>query len=141
MSFERKIDKEKFLTFGDNYILTELSFMDPPMKLFDIIFKLQVKGYKVILAHPERYSYFTMNDFKELVSRGVLMQVNALSLIGYYSKNVQQTSEKLIKNDMVSFLGTDCHNLYQAELYEKYMKNKYFNYLLNSGSLMNSTLL
>ena len=41
---------------------------------------------------------------------------------------------------MVSFL-TDCHNLYQAELYEKCMKNKYFNYLLNSGSLMNSTLL
>ena len=36
--FERKIDKENFLTFGDNYILTELSFMDPPIKLFDIIF-------------------------------------------------------------------------------------------------------
>ena len=49
--------------------------MDPPMKLFDIIFKLQVKGYKVILAHPERYSYFTMNDFKELVSRGVLCKL------------------------------------------------------------------
>ena len=115
--------------------------MDPPIKLFDIIFKLQVKGYKVVLAHPERYSYFTMNDFKELVSRGVLMQVNALSLIGYYSKHVQQTSEKLIKNDMVSFLGTDCHNLYQAGLYEKCMENKYFNYLFDSGSLLNSTLL
>ena len=139
--FERKIDKENFLTFGDNYILTELSFMDPPIKLFDIIFKLQVKGYKVVLAHPERYSYFTMNDFKELVSRGVFMQVNALSLVGYYSKNVQQTSEKLIQNDLVSFLGTDCHNLYQAGLYEKCMQNKYINYLLDSDSLLNSTLL
>ena len=61
-----------------------------PMKLFDIIFKLQVKGYKVILAHPERYSYFTMNDFKELVSRGVLMQLMRCRLYSkMYSKHLE----------------------------------------------------
>ena len=38
--FEQKIGKEKFLTFGDNYILVELSFMQSPQNLFDIIFKL-----------------------------------------------------------------------------------------------------
>jgi tyrosine-protein phosphatase YwqE len=56
--FEQKIGKEKFLTFGDNYILVELSFMEAPKNLFDIIFKLQLEGYKVALAHPERYAFF-----------------------------------------------------------------------------------
>ena len=54
--FEQKIGKEKFLTFGDNYILVELSFMQAPRNLFEIIFKLQLEGYKVVLAHPERYN-------------------------------------------------------------------------------------
>ena len=46
--FEQKIGKEKFLTFGENYILVELSFMESPRNLFDIIFKLQLEGYKVV---------------------------------------------------------------------------------------------
>ncbi len=49
--FEQKIGKEKFLTFGDNYILVELSFMQAPNNLFDIIFKLQLEGYKVCLLY------------------------------------------------------------------------------------------
>jgi tyrosine-protein phosphatase YwqE len=88
--FEQKIGKEKFLTFGDNYILVELSFMEAPKNLFDIIFKLQLEGYKVALAHPERYSFFTMDDYEELVNRGVLLQINWLSIIGYYSPQIEQ---------------------------------------------------
>ena len=64
--FEQKIGKEKFLTFGDNYILVELSFMEAPKNLFDIIFKLQLEGYKVVLAHPERYAYYTWKIMKNL---------------------------------------------------------------------------
>ena len=47
--FEAKISKDKFLTFGENYILIELSFAEPPPNLYDIIFKLQLEKYKVIL--------------------------------------------------------------------------------------------
>ena len=32
--FEQKIGKEKFLTFGDNYILVELSFIEEPKNLY-----------------------------------------------------------------------------------------------------------
>ena len=64
--FEQKIGKEKFLTFGDNYILVELSFMQAPRNLFEIIFKLQLEGYKVVLAHPERYNYYTIKIMKIL---------------------------------------------------------------------------
>jgi len=138
--FEQKIGKEKFLTFGDNYILVELSFMQAPNFLFDIIFKLQMEGYKVVLAHPERYDYYDKKDYEELVIRGVFLQINLLSLIGYYSPKIQQKTKNLITLDQVSFVGTDCHNMNHAALYEKCQIQKDWHDLANSGKLLNSTL-
>lgn len=138
--FEQKIGKEKFLTFGDNYILVELSFMEAPKNLFDIIFKLQLEGYKVVLAHPERYAFFTMDDYEELVNRGVLLQINWLSIIGYYSPQIEQKTKDLISADMVSFIGSDCHNMNHAELYKKCQTKKAWHDLNNSSKLLNNTL-
>ena len=138
--FERKIGKETFLTFGDNYILVELSFMEAPRNLFDIIFKLQLEGYKVVLAHPERYHYFERKDYEDLVSRGVLLQINWLSLIGYYSPQIKNKTEDLIAQNMVSFVGTDCHNMQHAELYKKCQNKQAWHDLYNSGKLLNSAL-
>ena len=138
--FEQKIGKEKFLTFGDNYILVELSFMEAPKNLFDIIFKLQLEGYKVVLAHPERYAFFTMDDYEELVNRGVFLQINWLSIIGYYSPQIEQKTKDLIAADMVSFIGSDCHNMNHAELYKKCQTKKAWHDLNNSSKLLNNTL-
>jgi tyrosine-protein phosphatase YwqE len=138
--FEQKIGKEKFLTFGDNYILVELSFMEAPKNLFDIIFKLQLEGYKVVLAHPERYAFFTMDDYKEIVNRGVLLQINWLSIIGYFSPQIEQKTKDLIAADMVNFIGSDCHNMNHAELYKKCQTKKAWHDLNNSSKLLNNTL-
>tara|TARA_B100000959_G_scaffold131580_1_gene137938 strand:- start:401 stop:1141 length:741 start_codon:yes stop_codon:yes gene_type:complete len=138
--FEQKIGKEKFLTFGDNYLLVELSFMEAPQNFYNIIFKLQLEGYKVVLAHPERYNYYQMKDYDDLVSRGVLLQINWLSLIGYYSPQIKSKTEDLIAKEIVSFVGTDCHNMNHAELYKECQVNKAWHDLNNSGKLLNSTL-
>lgn len=138
--FEQKIGNEKFLTFGDNYILVELSFMEAPKNMFDIIFKLQLEGYKSVLAHPERYAFFTMDDYEELVNRGVLLQINWLSIIGYYSPQIEQKTKDLIAADMVSFIGSDCHNMNHAELYKKCQTKKAWHDLNNSSKLLNNTL-
>ncbi len=138
--FEQKIGKEKFLTFGDNYILVELSFMEAPKNLYDIIFKLQLEGYKVVLAHPERYAFFTMDHYEELVNRGVLLQINWLSVIGYYSPQIEQKTKDLIAADIVSFIGSDCHNMNHAELYKKCQTKKAWHDLNNSSKLLNNTL-
>ena len=138
--FEQKIGKEKFLTFGDNYILVELSFMQAPRNLFEIIFKLQLEGYKVVLAHPERYNYYTIKDYEDFISRGVLLQINFLSLIGYYSPQVKKKTESLINSGMVSLVGTDCHNMNHAELYKKCQTQKAWHDLVDSGKLLNANL-
>jgi len=138
--FEKKIGKEKFLTFGNNYLLVELSFLEAPRNFLDIIFKLQLEGYKVVLAHPERYNYFQLKDYSDLVNRGVMFQINWLSLIGYYSKYVKNKTEILINNNMINFLGTDCHNLNHAELYKKCQLSSIWHNLHNNGQLLNNTL-
>ena len=138
--FEQKIGKEKFLTFGENYILVELSFIEAPKNIFDIIFKLQLEGYKVVLAHPERYMFFTMKDYKELMNRGVFLQINCLSIIGYYSEAIKKKVNDLIAKNMVSFLGSDCHNMHHAKLHKECQTKKAWHDLNTSGRLLNSAL-
>ena len=52
------------LTLKDNYVLVEMSYINAPLQLYDIIFELQVAGYKPVLAHPERYNFYH-NKFEE----------------------------------------------------------------------------
>lgn len=138
--FEQKIGNERLLTFGNNYLLVELPFVEAPKNLFEIIFKLQLEGYKVVLAHPERYYYLEMKDYEELVNRGVLFQINWLSLIDYYSIAIKNKAQDLIAKNMISFIGTDCHNMHHAELYKKCQNKKAWHDLHNSGKLLNATL-
>ena len=138
--FEQKIGKEKFLTFGENYILVELSFIEAPKNIFDIIFKLQLEGYKVVLAHPERYMFFKMKDYEDLINRGVFLQINFLSIVGYYSEAIKKKVNDLIANNMVSFFGSDCHNMHHVQLYEECQTKKAWHDLNASGRLLNSTL-
>jgi tyrosine-protein phosphatase YwqE len=63
-----------------------------------------------------------------------------LSLIGDYSKEVKLNAELLIKNNLISYVGTDCHNKNHAQLYRKCETMKYWHQLVNSGKLLNYKL-
>ncbi len=139
--FEAKVDSgDKFLTIGDNHLLIETSFISAPPNFSDTIFKLQLAGYKIILAHPERYSFMTFEDLKNYKTRSLCLQINLLSLLGFYGQPAKRMAEKLIENNMVDYVGTDCHNLIQSTLYSKCFINKYWHMLLNSGKLKNRML-
>ncbi len=66
------------LTFGDKYFLFEMNYVTEPYQLNDFIFSLTTKGYKPILAHPERYQFMTLEKAEDLRQRGVLLQLNIL---------------------------------------------------------------
>lgn len=104
-------DKE-ILTLKDNFVLVEMSYYSPPHNLFDILFKLGLKGYKPVLAHPERYvSYHGNNSiYTKLKNAGCLFQLNLLSLTKNYGIGVQKTSEKLLKENLYDFVGSDVHH-------------------------------
>lgn len=92
--FMSKIKAKDLLTFGDNYVLFELPFVAEPHSLSEVIFELQMAGYKPVLAHPERYMYW-FKEFEEkiedLKNKGALLQLNLLSLTGHYSPEVKKS--------------------------------------------------
>ena len=104
--------KTPLLTVKDNLVLTEFSYADKPNNVEQIVFAIITENYQPILAHPERYGYYH-NDFKQydfLNELGFLLQVNLLSLTGYYGKPAAKAANYLIKNNLASFVGTDLHH-------------------------------
>ena len=138
--FRQQIVKNSLLTFGSKYLLIEFPFVDEPKDIDDIIFQLQLSGYNVVLAHPERYLYYTNKDLKKFSEKGVLLQLNLLSITGYYSDQVRKNAENLIKDDLISFVGTDCHNMNQVIKLRECFTNPLWHQLSQSEKLLNNTL-
>ena len=132
---------QPLLTFGEKYVLFETNFITEPFNLKEFIFMATTKGYKLILAHPERYLYLQNNLSKvqDLLDRGVMMQMNISSITGYYSKPVQQMAFRLIDNGMIHWLGSDCHHLQHVQLMQHARRLRYFRKALTLP-LLNNTL-
>jgi tyrosine-protein phosphatase YwqE len=132
----------KFLTLHDNLILTEQSFGSACDNLHEVAFSLITKGYRPILAHPERYEYYHNNyrNYDLLKEMGFLLQINVLSLTGYYGRSVEKVAKYLLDNNLVDLVGTDIHHLRHLEtlsnkknidLINKYIGIREFNQLDN----------
>jgi protein-tyrosine phosphatase len=140
--FEKIIDADELLTFGDNYVLFELPFFQEPPMLNDIIWKLQTKGFQPILAHVERYTFWFKDweRIEEVRDRGVLFQVNINSLVGHYGPEVKELAEKLIDHDMIDLVGSDCHNMNHMNLTKHALKFPYLHRIINNENLINKKL-
>ena len=108
----RLAQQEKLLSLKDNFILIEMSYLNAPIQLYDFLFELQLKGYQLVLAHPERYNYFHSNkkEYQKLKKAGCLFQLNLLSTVGYYGKNVAEIADYLLKENLYDFVGSDIHH-------------------------------
>jgi len=138
------IKKKDILSFGkENYVLFELSYTVPPLNLDTIIFELQSAGYTPVLAHPERYTYFTkdINKLIELKQRGVQLQINVNSIGAFYGKSVKSAVDNIIKNRLVDFLGSDAHAKKYVDLLENIIyKSKTFSNTLKTNDIKNHLL-
>lgn len=107
------IEEGDILSFGDKkYVLVEMSFVAPSRNYESIIFDLTTRGYTPVLAHPERYTYWHRKPelYEQIVQAGGLLQVNLLSLTGYYGRDIKKSGIQFLEKGMVSFLGTDLHH-------------------------------
>lgn len=139
---EKKLDDSPLLTFGNKYLLFEISYMNPPDNLFHLIFKMQLQGYKPVLAHPERYNFWhkEFDKYEAFIDKGVLLQMNINSLTGYYSLGTKIIAEQMIDKNMISFVGTDCHHMGHINLLKQVVYEPHLEKLINSGTLLNKTL-
>lgn len=133
---------QQILTFGKNLMLFETNFLTEPLNLKEFIFQATTKGYKLILAHPERYLYLqdNLSVAEDLINRGVLFQLNISSLSGHYSRPAQKLAQQLIDRGWVHWLASDCHNPSQLPVLQEAMRTKYFAKAITLP-LLNNTLL
>ncbi|MEJ7737971.1 MAG: CpsB/CapC family capsule biosynthesis tyrosine phosphatase [Chitinophagaceae bacterium] len=119
-------DNTPLLTIKDNWVLIEFSFITVPLDLSETLFKMQLKGYQPVVAHPERYMYLRDNKkfYDTLKNSGCLFQLNLLSLANNYGKAPAELAAYLIQKNYIDLLGSDIHS------------QRHLDILLNAGHIM-----
>lgn len=139
--FEKKIASGDLLTFGPQgkHVLIELPFMTEPRNLGTCLFELQVAGFVPVLAHPERYPYYGSDreKYHELKDRGVMFQLNMLSTIGYYSKQVMEAAAYLVEEGLIDMIGSDTHHIRHQQLLPEVHKSKVYRKVCEKDLLNN----
>lgn len=108
-----KLKNGELLSLNNSrYVLVEFSLNNIPNYIKEVLFSIMVEGYIPIIAHPERYcsDFYESGLLTELVDRGVLLQINAGSILGKHGKRAQKRVKKLLKKSMVHFVASDSHN-------------------------------
>ena len=138
------LSKNDLLTFnsedGKKYLLFETQHLHEPKQLFEAIKRMVRKGYTPVLAHSERYNYLQRNRLllHQLYETGLLFQVNINSFSGYYGNASRELAEYIFVDQIVSFLGTDCHKQEQIEMLQKTMASPMYATVLRAGEILNN---
>jgi len=118
-----RLENEDLLPYGpqQKHLLVETSYFNAPLNMDNILEKVRACGLIPVLAHPERYSYMSHRRLCELNDKGVLFQMNLVSLTGCYGKEARKRAEWMYLKGMYSFFGTDLHSL---EAFKERIKEK-----------------
>ena len=106
------LEKQEIHSLNNSkYLLIELPMNTEIKNIKDILYELKIKGITPIIAHPERYELVqkNINYIKELIEEGAILQANYGSIIGIYGNKAKQTIKKLLKQNLITLLGTDIH--------------------------------
>lgn len=130
---------------GTNLLLLEMPNSKWTSRMIDSLLTLHHGGkVKVMLAHVERYLSFNPRaTWDELLANGVLMQVSADYFTPFFTK---RKAIKLMAQDRLHLIGTDCHNMTARTpnmkpavdyITQKMGKEFFLRYLTREKSLLN----
>jgi len=122
-NFEHLLESDQVMTLRDNYLLIEMSYLQPSINFNESVEKISRRHLYSILAHPERYVYLhdDKRKYGEYKKMGVLFQVNMFSLCGYYGKKIQKVALKLLEENMLDFIATDIHNTTHLRYFKNHL--------------------
>ena len=118
------LEKNWIMPIEDKYILTELPISKPTemgdIKPVEEFKKVRSMGLVPILPHPERYFYLSHDELMRYLDAGAVIQCNYGSLAGLYGLEAQHRAQKFVDEGVVTFYGTDMHNLKYVEIIGKW---------------------
>ncbi len=113
-SIDQLLKKYEISSLADSkFLLVELPISGEFDDYESILTDLLLKGYRVILAHPERYHTIQKNPkiIERLHENGVLFQCNLGSILGQYGHKPQKLVKKLAKANLIFCFGSDIHHI------------------------------
>ena len=129
------LNEGKLLTLNNSkYVLLEFSFAREPEDITDIVYNFSIKGYKVIIAHVERYEWINMDKVISLKNEGALIQVNSGAIVGLTTGKEKRFAKKLLKNNLVDIVASDIHSFRKSTLdiaLKKTKKPALFNFYIS----------
>lgn len=141
--FDPLMESGNLRCLKDNLVLVEMSYQVETRNIEKYIFDLNIKGYKPVLAHPERYIYYhnSYGQYQKLRERGCLLQLNLLSLSGYYGKGVRQIGLSLLSDGLIDLCGTDLHHQRHLDALVKFVQSGAAGKILHGYPMKNRELL
>lgn len=104
---------------GRDTVLVETSYFSSPPNFYELLYNISIAGITPVIAHPERYLYMNDSNFYQLKEKDYLLQLNLLSLAGYYGKRVMRNAEFLLDKGLYDRIGTDLHDL---QVFKKWIR-------------------
>jgi len=113
-SLVHDLDKQSCFTLAHSRtVLMELPFMMWPAHTESLVFNLQLAGYTILLAHPERYKAVQEdpNRLAPLIERGVYMQITTTSVMGRNGSKVQELTRQMVDLNWAHVWSSDAHSV------------------------------
>lgn len=97
---------------GEKAVLIEFPYDALPLNVDQICYKLQLKGLRPVVAHPERCTPLLKktDPIGRLIEQDVALQLDLMSLVGKYGRTVKKTAERLIEEGVYTIAATDSHS-------------------------------
>ena len=114
------LEKNWLMPIEDKFVIMELPIFNPEdikdIKPIEEFRKVVSLGLTPLLPHPERYFYLSKDELMRYLDAGVKIQSNYGSLAGLYGDQAQQNAQELVDEGLVSYYGTDMHNLHYVDV-------------------------
>jgi tyrosine-protein phosphatase YwqE len=110
--FEGLLEIRGIMPLRSDHLLIEMSYLQESLNFDEAVQKITTAGFFPILAHPERYRYLhhKKSKYRDYKQKGVLLQLNLLSLSDYYGKDIQKMAVYLLEHNLIDFIASDIHN-------------------------------
>jgi protein-tyrosine phosphatase len=115
LDYLERLDDEALRRFGlggnPDLVLVEFPYAGWPNRLRDVVFQLALRGFTVVLAHPERNPDVQEDPsrLRPLVAAGVLVQLTAASVDGRLGRRPAATAKALLDDELAHLLASDAH--------------------------------
>ena len=106
------LESRKILPLGPDHLLLEMSNRASEEEMMEYIETVRHYGYRVLLAHPERYEAL-QRDWRlarRLAEAGAKLQLNTSSILGREGLGQKLLCRRLLKEQLVYCVASDAHD-------------------------------